>query len=603
MSQVGDDAADRCSAVTAAFFRVRRAFTRGADILFRERLDPTPMRVARVFRVARSIQAFGELHPLAAPLIARLALRSGLSVRTVHALHALHTPERPSLVDARRTYTYSEVDRLINRTAAAFRDELGVGRGDAVGLAAENCAEYVIAWFALMRLGARAVHVSSRAQPPELEGIAARARLRAVLVSEASFETASAVARARPGVAVVVVGDRKAVAPAVRFDDLVARARSSSFPDVPRLDTRSESIVYTSGTTGQPKGAVRDLVRFGVIEGSRVLERLPFQVGDRHLVVAPLYHSAAQVFTLLHAALGATIHLRPHFDAEATLGALSGLGIHSVLLVPTMIRRMVDLPVDLRSTMPNPELRALMAGASEFPESLRRAAIDAFGARVVHDFYGATELGWVTVIDGTKMLARPRSVGRPLPGQSVAILDREGRRLAVGQTGIVYVCNDQTMSGYLGDIDSTEATRRGPWVTVEDLGWLDGDGYLYIAGRGRDMVKSGGVNLYPVEIEEAIALHHPGVREVAVVGLPDLEWGERLAAVVVPRGNPDLADIERFVRSRLASVKIPKEWHLVDELPRNATGKVMKDELKTRFSTSRRKRVDDTRLNLRGPMR
>jgi acyl-CoA synthetase (AMP-forming)/AMP-acid ligase II len=201
------------------------------------------------------------------------------------------------------------------------------------------------------------------------------------------------------------------------------------------------------------------------------------------------------------------------------------------------------------------------------------------------------------------MLARPRSVGRPLPGQSVAILDREGRRLAVGQTGIVYVCNDQTMSGYLGDIDSTEATRRGPWVTVEDLGWLDGDGYLYIAGRGRDMVKSGGVNLYPVEIEEAIALHHPGVREVAVVGLPDLEWGERLAAVVVPRGNPDLADIERFVRSRLASVKIPKEWHLVDELPRNATGKVMKDELKTRFSTSRRKRVDDTRLNLRGPMR
>jgi non-ribosomal peptide synthetase component F len=129
---------ERLEAVTAASLRVRRAFTRGADILFRERLDPTPMRVARVFRAARSIHAFGEVHPLAAPSIARLALRSGLSVRTVHALHALHTPERPALVDARRTYTYSEVDRLINRTAAALRDELGVGRGDAVGLAAEN---------------------------------------------------------------------------------------------------------------------------------------------------------------------------------------------------------------------------------------------------------------------------------------------------------------------------------------------------------------------------------------------------------------------------------------------------------------------------------
>jgi acyl-coenzyme A synthetase/AMP-(fatty) acid ligase len=233
---------------------------------------------------------------------------------------------------------------------------------------------------------------------------------------------------------VVVVGDRKAVAPAVRFDDIVARARSSRFPDVARLDTRSESIVYTSGTTGQPKGAVRDLARFGVIEGSRVLERLPFRVGDRHLVVAPLYHSAAQAFTLIHAALGAMIHLRSHFDAEATLGALSRLGIHSVFLVPTMIRRMVDLPVDLRARMPTPELRALMAGASEFPEPLRRAAIEAFGGRVVHDFYGATEIGWVTVIDGTEMLAHPRSVGRSLPGQSVAILDREGRRLAVGQT-------------------------------------------------------------------------------------------------------------------------------------------------------------------------
>ena len=129
------------------------------------------------------------------------------------------------------------------------------------------------------------------------------------------------------------------------------------------------------------------------MEGSRVLERLPFQVGDRHLVVAPLYHSAAQVFTLIHAALGATIHLRPHFDAEATLGALASLGIHSVFLVPTMIRRMVDLPVGLRSRMPTPELRALMAGGSEFPESLRRAAIEAFGARVVHDFYGARRSG------------------------------------------------------------------------------------------------------------------------------------------------------------------------------------------------------------------
>jgi long-chain acyl-CoA synthetase len=243
-----------------------------------------------------------------------------------------------------------------------------------------------------------------------------------------------------------------------------------------------------------------------------------------------------------------------------------------------MIRRLVELPTSL----PTPELRALISGASEFPEALRRAAIDRFGAPVIHDFYGATELGWVTLIDGTEMLARPGSVGRPLPGQAVAILDRSGRELPVGETGLVYVRNEQTMSGYLGDAKATDETRRGAWITVEDLGRVDRDGYLYISGRERDMVKSGGVNLYPVEIEEVIG-QHPNVRDVAVIGLPDPEWGERLAAVVVPRGDLDPPDVEAFARERLASVKVPKEWHVVDELPRNPTGKTLKRELRERY--------------------
>ena len=177
----------------------RRTVARGEELVFRERLDPHPARVARVARVARKIDILGEVHPLAGPSLARLALRAGLSVRTVHALHALHTPDRPALVDARGMRTYAEVDRSINRAAHAFRDELGIGRGDAVALAAENCAEYVIAWFALMRLGARAVHASYRSQPAELEYLAAHAGLRAILVSDASLDAASQVASARAG--------------------------------------------------------------------------------------------------------------------------------------------------------------------------------------------------------------------------------------------------------------------------------------------------------------------------------------------------------------------------------------------------------------------
>ncbi|CAN5906966.1 long-chain-fatty-acid--CoA ligase FadD2 [soil metagenome] len=559
----------------------QRAVARGEELVFRARLDPYPARVARVARVARKIDVLGEVHPLAGPSLARLALRAGLSVRTVHAIHALHTPERPALVDARGVRTYAEVDRAINRAAHAFRDELGIQRGDAMALAAENCAEYIIAWFALMRIGARAVHASYRSQPAELEYLATHAGLRAILVSEASLDAASQVAAAHGWLRVVAVGERAGAA--VRFDDLLARARSSDLPEVPARHAGGESIVYTSGTTGKPKGAVRDFARFGVIEGARLLERLPFRIGDRHLVVTPLYHSGAQAVALINAALGATIHLHRHFEPDATLEALSRSRIHSVFLVPTMIRRLVELPAELRARMPTPELRALVSGASEFPEALRREAIAMFGAPVVHDFYGATELGWVTLINGSEMLARTGSVGRPLPGQAVAIFDRQGRELPLGETGLVYVRNEQTMSGYLGDAAATEETRRGPWVTVEDLGRVDADGYLYISGRERDMVKSGGVNLYPVEIEEVIA-RHPSVRDVAVIGLPDPEWGERLAAVVVPRGELDPSDVERFARTLLSSVKVPKEWHVVDEIPRNPTGKTLKRELRARYS-------------------
>lgn len=568
----------------------RRARARATELVFRERLDPTPARLARVVRVGRKIGIFDELHPFAAPALGALAWRAGLSVRTVHAVHAIESPRRAALVDADGTRTYGEVDRDINRLAHALADALGVRRGDAIALAAENSAEYVLTWFAVMRLGARAVHASYRSRPAELEYLVGHSGARAVLVSDASLDAALAVARARPelGLTVIATGARRREAGATPFEELIARARSDALPEAPRRGRSegSESVVYTSGTTGKPKGAVRDFARFGLVEGARLLERLPFRIGDRHLVVAPLYHSGAQAFLLIQAALGATVHLHTHFEAEPALRTLSRERIHSVFLVPTMIRRMVELPRDTRERFPTPELRALVSGASEFPEALRREAIAMFGARAVHDFYGATELGWVTVVDGEEMLARPGSVGRPLAGQSVAILDREGRELPSGETGLVYVRNEQTMSGYLGDQAATDETRRGAWVTVEDLGRLDTDGYLYISGRERDMVKSGGVNLYPVEIEEVIAKHE-AVREVAVVGVPDPEWGERLVAVVVARAPVEGAELEAFARRSLASVKVPKDWRFVDELPRNPTGKVLKKDLRAKYGPPR----------------
>ncbi len=552
---------------------------------FRERVDPAPRRFARLLRVAIGLDALSELRVSATPAVARLALRHGLGVRTVHALHALEAPTRAALVDGERVRSYAELDAEINRLAHALHDELGVRRGTAVALCAENCGEYLVAWFALMRLGARAVHASYRSKSAELEYLARHSGARVLLVSDASLDAAAELSRAHPelSLTLVAVGPRRREAGATAYEDLLARARSSAMPARERRAIESESVVYTSGTTGKPKGAVRDFGRFGVMEGARVLERLPFCVADRHLIVTPLYHSGAQAFAMIHAALGATIHLHPHFEPERALEALSRERIHSVFMVPTMIRRVLELPAEQRARLRTPELRGLVSGAAEFPEALRRAAIGQFGAPAVHDFYGATELGWVTLIDGTEMLARPGSVGRALGGQQIAILDADGRAVPTGGTGLIYVRNEQTMDGYLGDAEASAKGRRGAWITVEDLGRLDDDGYLWVSGRERDMVISGGVNLYPVEIEEVVA-HHPAVREVAVIGVPDAEWGERLVAVVVPRGGFDPAEVERFARRQLASVKVPKQWEVIDELPRNNTGKVLKRELRARFA-------------------
>ena len=188
--------------------------------------------------------------------------------------------------------------------------------------------------------------------------------------------------------------------------------------------------------------------------------------------------------------------------------------------------------------------------------------------------------------DGSEeMLERPRSVGRPLKGQEVCIMDDDANVLAADQTGLIYVRNAQTMSGYLKNEEATEATMRDDWMTVEDLGYVDEEGYLYVVGRQRDMVISGGVNIYPAEIEEVIA-HHQAVNEVAVIGVEDEQWGEALAAIVVLDGKTDAEHLEAYAREHLSDYKVPRRWHVVDSLPRNPTGKVLKHKLAKRYEAS-----------------
>lgn len=518
------------------------------------------------------------------PSAAALIRREGMSLRTVHALTAMRNPERLAFVDAWREVSYAQANEEMNRVAHGLRS-LGVGHGTRVVLMSENRSELLVAWLALFRLGATAVHVSYRATAEELAWQVNHSK---AVVAFVSSSTARAALTARSTIdhslrLVIFDGNGEVGEEDLSYSELLSGG-GPEFPEREPGELEAENVVYTSGTTGRPKGAVRDFARHGVVELFRIIERLPLRAGERHLVVCPLYHSAAQVFTLLESSLGSTLHLLPHFEPEQTLEAMSKWEVNSVFLVPTMIQRLLDLPAEAFEAHPTPSLRAIISGAAPFPQPLRERAVERFGSRTIYDFYGATELGWVTLIDGEEMLRRPGSVGRPVAGQELRILDETGRTLPHGEIGEVFVRNAQTMRGYLGDDEATNETRRGDWVTVNDLGYLDEDGYLYLSGRARDMVISGGVNIYPAEIEDVL-LRHPAIKDAAVIGLPDPEWGERLMAVLVGADGVevDVDEVKAFVREKLSGYKVPRRWEVVENLPRNPTGKVLKRELRELF--------------------
>jgi fatty-acyl-CoA synthase len=554
--------------------------------LHRVLLDP-PHRIATrtlVTGVRSGLLGLGTQRPLE---VARILAARGLGVRSLHAIHAATDPERPALVDERRSVTYREADQEIDALASALRDHLGVSRSAPVAVMMENRVEYALVWFALFRLGVTCAHMGRHSTVDELEPLLDRSGARVLVVSDKTFEVAAELLARRPelDLRVVRVGSGRAVPRVCDYDDVCARGLGL----VGKLHVEagpSDNVVYTSGTTGRPKGAVRDMAAVGPLELFRVLERLPLRTGDRHLVCAPMYHSSGQVFLLINTALAATIHFQERFDPETTLTRIARDGIHNVFMVPTMIARMLELPDEVHARCPTPELRVLVSGAAPFNTSLRERAIARFGADVVFDFYGATELGWVTLIDGNEMLTHPGSVGRPIAGQELAILDDQGVRVRTGEVGRVFTRSGQLMVGYLRDAAAAgDETASGQWLTVDDLGKVDEDGYLWITGRARDMVISGGVNIYPVEIENVLS-KHPEIADVAVIGVPDAEWGERLVAIVVPRAGFAAEAVEAWARERLTPYKIPRRWETLAELPRNPTGKVLKRELVERYSAS-----------------
>ncbi|OUZ09424.1 long-chain fatty acid--CoA ligase [Aeromicrobium sp. PE09-221] len=347
------------------------------------------------------------------------------------------------------------------------------------------------------------------------------------------------------------------------------------------------SVIYTSGTTGLAKGVLRDPIAPDVLPTTlkSIAELYHLRTAETTIVPAPLYHSAPNVYTSFAAALGMSIVIMPRFDAEGFLRSVQEHQVNTAHMVPTMFRRLLQLPESTRARYSTASLHSLVVAGAPCPPDLKEAVIAWLGP-IVHEYYGGSEIGAWTACDAQEALARPGTVGKPILDADIKVLDESGRSVPPNTDGIIY---GRTFTGwpdftYIDDDEKRRRMESDGYLTLGDIGRLDDDGYLYLTDRLNDMVVSGGVNIYPAEIEACLSTM-PAVADAAVFGVSDPEMGEALVAhvQVLPGARIDAEAVRAHVAEHLARYKVPREVVIVDELPREDTGKLFKRRLKEQY--------------------
>jgi acyl-CoA synthetase (AMP-forming)/AMP-acid ligase II len=514
---------------------------------------------------------------------AAIALSGGDASVDILALHAGMSPDKPALIDEDGTsHTYAQLNARANRCANALL-ALGVRSGDRCLHIHHNRVEAFELGHALRKLHVVTTPINWRLSSDEIAYLIADSGATAVVAAD-DFTAVCDEARARleDGDAHrlwVVFGDQGRQG-WLAYEELLAGGAESE-PPTP-AEMTGPTMIYTAGTTGRPKGAYRSAgIDVGVVFSW--IQNLHLRTDDVHLLAGPGYHSAPAAFSGLQQLLGATVVVLKRFDAERALQLIDRHQVTTTFMAPTLVRRILDLPEAVRRRYDMGSMRALIVAAAPFPAELKRRAVEYFG-ECVYEFYGASETGLVTLIGPDELLRKPDSCGRPLEGVDVRILDDDGNDLATGQAGELWIRSAGIIDGYFNNPAATEQNRRDGFFTVGDVAWIDDEGFVYICDRKIDMVISGGVNIYPAEVEAVIA-ELPAVEDVAVIGVPDDEWGERLRAVVKTRPGMSVTadEIIAFVGSRLASFKRPRAVDFVDDFPRDPSGKLLKRVIRDRY--------------------
>ncbi|MGH3412633.1 MAG: acyl-CoA synthetase [Marmoricola sp.] len=497
-------------------------------------------------------------------------------------------PDKAALVidDTGETLTYAQLEENSLRLAHVLA-HAGLGPGDVVALLSDNALQAYEVYWAAMRSGLYITAVNHNLGTDEARYILDDCGARALVVSASKRDLVESMAVEVP--TRLAFGGR--VAGFASYDEALAGAGTEPLADQPHGD----DFLYSSGTTGRPKGIKLPLPDMQVDEPGypyvAIFSALYGMDADAvYLSPAPVYHAAPLRFMGVVHAVGGTVVMTKRFDAEQFLAAVQRYRVTHTQVVPTMFVRLLKLPERVRAAYDTSSLRYVVHAAAPCPVEVKRQVIEWLGP-VVYEYFASTEANGGTQIDSTEWLAHPGSVGKPLLGVP-HICDEDGRELAPGEVGTIYFEKDDEPFRYHNDPARTAATRHPQhqgWTTVGDLGYLDDDSYLFLTDRKAFMIISGGVNIYPQEVEDLFSLH-PRVADIAVIGVPDEEMGERVVAYVQPAGPADglAEELASYARERIAHFKVPREFLVTEDLPRTPTGKLVKGDLKSRYAGAAR---------------
>ncbi|MGJ6120992.1 acyl-CoA ligase FadD12 [Mycolicibacterium sp. Y3] len=536
-------------------------------------LDPITNTVGLLSTMARA----GVIAPLRPDKYLRIAAamaRENMSITSGFAAAAQRCPDRVGLIDELGALTWREIDQRADALAAGLQ---AIGSPEVIGIMARNHRGFIESLIAANRIGADVLLLNTSFAGPAMAEVIDREtenKAAAVIYDEEFTATVDRALEGNPAITRVIAWTDTAAA-----DLTVEKLIRDHVGKTPvRATEKSKVILLTSGTTGSPKGAKHSGGGPEVLKA--ILDRTPWRTEETVVIVAPMFHAWGFSQLAFAASMSCTIVTRRRFDPEATLALVDTHRATGLCVVPVMFDRIVELPDEIRNRYSGRTLRFAAASGSRMRPDVVIKFMDQFGD-VIYNNYNATEAGMIATATPADLRAAPDTAGKPAEGTDIRILDTEHQQMPTGEVGTIYVRNPTQFDGYTSG--STKNFHDG-YMNSGDIGYLDQAGRLFVVGRDDEMIVSGGENVYPIEVEK-ILVTHPEVAEAAVIGVDDEQFGQRLAAFVVLTGagaGVTADELKQYVRENLANYKVPREITVLDELPRNSTGKIVRRDLQER---------------------